>query len=216
MTKKRALLFAAIASFSLLACEKGSEPSKDEAPKPGASAASEDTENSGTAKTGASAEATEKAATASKCEPIGCSGAGDFFKMCDCKAKPQPVPVTIKNTGKYGFGKKPQFEVTNTTDKPLHWGSAAVYYYDKSGKQQETTINDKPYKVARVNGSNFTLKPKETKTMELGFSKENEPKGFDAMQVVIDGWCFGTYEDKASHLCINNERAPDERAKAAE
>ena len=52
--------------------------------------------------------------------------------------------------------------MTNASKKDLHWGSAAVYYYDKVGKQLSGKVKDKGYKASRINGSNFSLKPGET------------------------------------------------------
>lgn len=211
MTTKIVLL-AAIVSLSVTACDKGSEPKKDDAP--GASTSAQAAAQAPTA----AAQAGEGAAAPAgegKCAALGCKGEGDFFKKCDCKGKDVKPPFTIKYTGKYNdFAKKPEFEVTNTSDKPTHWGSAAVYYYDKSGKQLSAKIKETTYPASRVNGSNFTFKPGETKKLTLGFDKDAAPKDTDAMQVVIDGWCYGTYDDKASYLCINLERAPDERPKA--
>ncbi len=164
---------------------------------------------------GSAAPASDTAGDEGKCDALGCKGEGTFFKPCSCKDKAQPVPLEVKYTGKYSdFFKQPEWEVTNKTDKDIHWASAAVYYYDKAGKQLEAQIKDKTYKASRVNGSNFTLKPKETKKITIGFKKDTEPKGIDSMEVVFDGWCFGVYKDKSSHLCIKNERAPEERPKS--
>ena len=200
-------LFASTVLLALCcaACDRGDSARTEDETAPSAAKSAAPT----------AATASASAAAAGKCEPLGCKGEGTFFKKCDCKGKDVKSPFAIKVSGGYSdFFKQPEFEVTNTTDKPIHWGSAAVYYYDKAGEQLETQIRDKTYKVSRVNGSNFTLKPKETKTITLGFKKESEPKGIDTMQVVIDGWCFGTHKDKSSHLCIKIDRAPDERPKA--
>jgi hypothetical protein len=162
------------------------------------------------------AQLSASAAPANKCEPLGCKGGdGSFFHMCDCKGTDLKPPFSIKSTGKYSkFFKSPEFEITNTSDKDIHWASAAIYYYDKSGKQLSAEIRDRTYKSSRINGSNFTFKPHETKTLNLGFKKKSEPKHIAAMQVVIDGWCYGTYKDKPSHLCIRIDRAPEERPMA--
>lgn len=155
------------------------------------------------------------AAGGDKCSALGCTGEGTFFEMCDCKTKPQPVPFAAKYSGKYSsFFKQPEWQITNTTDKDLHWGSAAVYYYDKAGKQLEAKINDKPYTASRVNGSNLTLKPNETKTIHIGFKQDSEPKGVASMEIVFDGWCYGKYDDKSTHQCMRIERAPDQRARS--
>ena len=203
MTGKLIALTGALALCSVSAC-KGSK--KDVAPAasavPSASVAA--------------AEPSASAAPPNKCEPLGCKrGDGTFFHMCDCKGTDLKPPFSIKATGKYSkFFKSPEFEVENTSDKPIHWASAAIYYYDKSGKQLSATIRKHAYKSSRINGSNFTFKPHETKTLHLGFKKESEPKHIATMQVVIDGWCYGTYKDKASHLCIRIDRAPEERPMA--
>jgi len=159
-------------------------------------------------------EAKTEASDQSKCEQLGCEGGkGDFFEKCKCKGEKTKAPLSAKYSGKDSdFFKKPEFEVTNETDRPIHWASAAIYYYDKSGKQLTVTLKDKPYEAARVNGSNFTLKPQETKSIAIGWTKKTEPKNLGHMEVVFDGWCFGEYKDKASHECMTIERAPKERA----
>ncbi|MBX3198482.1 MAG: hypothetical protein KF894_10150 [Labilithrix sp.] len=188
-------------------CKK-KEDASELAPKPSAAE---------TVTTSASAPEPKAAAAAaggdSKCAALGCSGTGTFFDRCGCAAKPQPVPLTAKPTGKYTFN-QPEWEVTNTTDKDLHWASAVVYYYDKAGNQLESVIKDKPYKASRMNGSSFTLKPNETKKVTIGFKKESEPRGAASMEIVFDGWCYGAYKDESSHLCISAGRAPDERARS--
>lgn len=199
MTKAQSIAVAALALCFVPAC-KGEK--KDAAPA-AAAAPSAST---------AAAAPSASAAPANKCEPLGCKGEGTFFKMCDCKGKDLKPPFEVKSTGKYSkFFKSPEFEIENTSDKDIHWASAAIYYYDKGEKQLSAKIRDKTYKSSRINGSNFTFKPHETKTLHLGFKKDSEPKHIATMQVVIDGWCYGTYKDKASHLCIRIDRAPEDR-----
>ena len=147
------------------------------------------------------------------CEALGCAGDGSFGKMCDCKDKPAASPFTVKATGKK-VGGRPEWEVTNTSDKPTHWASLAVYYYDREGKQLTAESPNGKFRVGRENGSTFTLKAKETRKIGAGFSDKLEPKGTTSTELVVDGWCYGTYEDKASHVCIRNAKAPDDRARA--
>jgi hypothetical protein len=205
-------------AMALVACSKkgtdSTAPVASDAVTTGASAAPAEKPE---AKAAAANEgAGQGAAAEAKCAAIGCeSGDGSFFKMCGCNEKVQEAPFEAKATGKYGtFSKQPEWTVTNKTDKIVHWASAAVYYYDRAGKQLETTIKDKPYKASRVNGSSFTLKPKETKKVSIGFKQENAPAGTASMEVVFDGWCYGAYADKETHLCMRVARAPDERARS--
>lgn len=162
-----------------------------------------------------SAAATGTAAAGPGCASVGCgNGKGDFFQKCDCKGKGMTPPLVAKWTGKmHPFFKEPTFEVENTSDKDIHWASASVYYYDKAGKQIEVKLKDRPdkYKKSSINGSNFTFKPKEKKELALGWKEENHPKDAVKIEVVFDGWCYGVYNDKANELCINVDRAPDER-----
>jgi len=106
------------------------------------------------------------------------------------------------------------WRVTNKSDKDTNWGSVAIYYYDKSGKQLDVTLKGKTYSVERTNGSSFTFKPGETKTLYLGWKQENAPPGTATMEMVFDGWCYGTFEDKAGQLCIDNPRAPEQRPRS--
>jgi hypothetical protein len=204
MSNRSQLLFTILALTSLTAC-KGED-----------SGAKRATPTDSAASTGSAATtATAAAAAAGKCGALGCTGEGTFNEMCDCKGKGVKPPFEVKYTGKYSSSfKAPEFEITNTSDKDIHWGSAAIYYYDKSGKQLEAKIGERVLKASRINGSNFSFAPKEKKTLHLGFKQENEPQGIDSMEVVIDGWCFGTNDDKASHLCVETERAPDERPRS--
>jgi hypothetical protein len=204
------VLLCALALVGVVGCDKAG----DGAAKPDGSAKPATT-TAASAKPSASASASA-AATGDKCSALGCEpGTGTFFEKCDCKAKPPAVPLKAKYAGKRSsFFKQPEFEVTNTTDKPIHWGSVAIYYYDKAGKQLEAEIDGKKFAASRSNGSNFTLKPNETKTINLGFKSEHEPKNVDSMEVVFDGWCWGVYEDEASHVCVTIERPADVRARS--
>lgn len=216
--KKSTIVVSVMVVASLVACSK-----KDDGAAPSASSsATSSSAASSAAAPSVSAKPVEGGGE-SKCAALGCkSGDGSFFKMCDCKATPQEVPFEAKYTGKYhSFFKQPEWEVTNKTDKDIHWASANVYYYDKAGKQLEATVKDKKdaskdrkFKSYRINGSNFTLKPKETKKITIGFAQENAPAGAASLEVVFDGWCYGTNADKASHLCISGEKSPDERARS--
>jgi len=207
------IVVSVLLAASSVACSK-----KEEGAAPAASSVTTSTSASA-----APASLPQKPAGESKCAAIGCKGGdGSFFQKCDCKAAPQDVPFEAKYTGKYhSFFKQPEWDVTNKTDKDINWASANVYYYDKAGKQLEATVKDKKdaskdrkFKSYRVNGSNFTLKPKETKKITIGFMQENAPAGAASLEVVFDGWCYGASADKESHLCINVERSPDERARA--
>lgn len=160
-----------------------------------------------------SAAAAQEAAP-NKCEPLGCSGDGTLASPCRCKGQTATSPFQIKYTGTYSdVFHQPQFEVKNTTDKAIHWGSYVVYYYDKSGRQLEATIGKEVYKNSRGNGSLLMLKPNETRKLSLGFEKKSEPKGISGIEVVVDGWCFGTAMTK-DELCVRTERAPEERARS--
>lgn len=220
MTKSTMALSAVMAALALTACSK----KKEEGAAPATSASTTNATATANATGGEPAPAPKAGdqgaaaagGDAAKCSALGCkSGDGSFFKMCDCKGKPQEVPFEAKYTGKYqSFSKQPEWEVTNKTDKEIHWASANVYYYDKSGKQLEATVKDKAFKSYRVNGSTFSLKPKETKKLSIGFKQENAPANAASLEVVFDGWCFGNYADKSTHLCMRVENSPDERARA--
>lgn len=203
-------LFAVVA---LVGCAKkpsegASASASSESSSPSAAAPAPTTVTSTTA---AQAPSSDKAGGA--CAALGCPGEGTFFNMCECKAKPQTSPFVVKPTGKKIAG-RPELEVTNTSDKPTHWASLGVYYYDRAGKQLTADTPSGKYPLSRENGSMFTLKPHETRKISAGFSEKIEPKGTASIEVVVDGWCFGTHEDKASQLCMRNAKTPDERARA--
>jgi hypothetical protein len=195
---------AIFASLALVACDSKTDD--------GAAATSATTTAAASAPTAATS--ASSAAAGNKCEALGCKGEGTFFKKCRCDdaAEMPPAPFEAKRVDGYSFD-KPLWEVTNKTDKDLHWGAVSIYYYDASGKQLETKIKDKTYKRSRMNGSTLTLKPRETKKIGLGFKKESAPKGAKDMEIVFEGWCYGTYKDKSSHLCISVGATPEERPK---
>lgn len=170
---------------------------------------------SGSAMASGAPAASGAAAAGPGCASVGCGTAqGDFFNKCDCKGKGMTPPLVAKWTGKVdSFFKSPTFEVENTSDKDIHWASAAAYYYDKAGKQIEVETKDKKskYKSYTVNGSNFSLKPKEKKEISIGWKEDLHPKDTAKIEVVFDGWCYGKYDDKPNELCINVDRAPEER-----
>ncbi|MFO0593134.1 MAG: hypothetical protein U0441_36665 [Polyangiaceae bacterium] len=149
------------------------------------------------------------------CAAISCGDRkGDFFEKCDCKGKNMAPPLVATYTGKMdSFSKEPLFDVENTSDRPIQWASAAVYYYDKSGKQISVELKDRKetFKKSTINGSNFTMKPKEKKQIHMGWSEKNAPKDVAKIEAVFDGWCYGIYDDKSTELCINIDRAPDDR-----
>lgn len=167
--------------------------------------------SSATAKATTSAKATATAA-ANAC-PAGCKGDGTFTAKCRCEGDSlPPVPFEAKLGTGFQFD-QPVWEVTNKTDKDIHWGMVSVYYYDAAGKQLETKIKDKVYKRSRMNGSTLTFKPGETKKMGIGFKQESAPKGAKDMEIVFHGWCYGDRKDKATQQCITIPSPPDDRPK---
>lgn len=210
-------MMAGLGSLVLLlaACD---EPKESPGAATAKASAAATTKAASTAKATASATAQ---AGAGKCDKLGCKGEGSFFKKCDCKGKDVKPPLTATWTGKDGSFDKPAMEVQNLSDQPLHWASVRLYYYDQAGKQLEVTIKGKPekktkdttYKTYMMNGSTFTLKPKEKKTLSFGWKKDEAPKGTDTIEAVFDGWCWGEPRDKANEVCVTIDRAPDERPK---
>jgi len=193
---------ALAACLSVLGCDAGKQP-EPATPAPAAAAAE--------------SEAPKPAASTveSRCSPLGCSGDGTFLHMCECVEKPQTPPLNARWTGQYSNSfKRPLLEVTNTTDREISWGSVAVYYYDKTDKQLETEIGGEKLKVSRDNGVHVALKPKQTEMIRMGFERDKEPQGIDAIEVVFDGWCFGEFDDEKNRLCVSNEKAPEQRAKS--
>jgi hypothetical protein len=65
--------------------------------------------------------------------PGGSNGVGAFAKPCEAKGNARLMEVKWKKTGDSG----PSFSVTNKSQLVILWGSIAVYFYDKAGKQLE-------------------------------------------------------------------------------
>ncbi len=213
---KQALFVGCLAAMSVLGCGNKDGSGSGAAASGSGSAVS----GSGTSVSGSGAAGAVPGAsgTAIGCKSVGCGDdKGDFFEKCDCSGKKMGAPLTGKWNGTIDkFFKKPIFVVENTSERPIQWASAAVYYYDKAGKQLEVELKDRKekFKSSTVNGSNFTLKPKEKKEISIGWSEENHPKDAVKLEVVFDGWCYGVDGDKATELCIKIDRAPVDRPAA--
>lgn len=148
-----------------------------------------------------------------KCSKLGLGEhAGNLKDPCDGAAKSLPVPLSAKWTGKIEMTASAAFTVTNTGDKPIHAASAAAYYYDKADKPIEAEVWGKKARVAKVDGSLFTLEPGETKELRFGWRKQDVPTEIAKIQVVFTTWCTGKAGDAANEICVSVGEAAEQRA----
>ncbi|HTQ05689.1 MAG TPA: hypothetical protein VMI54_17625, partial [Polyangiaceae bacterium] len=92
--------------------------------------------------------------------PEGSSGLGTSAEPC--KASGDSRMMEVKWTGKTP-DEGPKFAVTNKSKKSILYGSVAVYFYDKAGKQLEVTYGGKPRPMQICSGNIFAgaVKPDE-------------------------------------------------------
>jgi hypothetical protein len=109
--------------------------------------------------------------------PEGSSGIGTSGEPCKGSGDTRMMEVTY--TGKT-TDEGPKFKVVNKTKKSILYGSVAVYYYDKAGKQLEVTHGGKPRPMQICSGNIFAGAVKPEETIFVFFScvkKDHTPEG---------------------------------------
>jgi len=146
--------------------------------------------------------------------PEGSSGLGTSAEPC--KGSGDSRMMEVKWTGKT-TDEGPKFQVTNLTKKSILYGSVAVYFYDKKGKQLEVTHGGKPRPMQICSGNIFAGAVKPEEKIFVFFScvkKEHLPEGATVIEAEAKGVGFasadGTQND---YYWSNMDLVPDVRPK---
>jgi hypothetical protein len=146
--------------------------------------------------------------------PKGSSGVGTSDKPC--LGSGDSRMMVVQYTGKT-TDEGPKFSVVNKADQQILFGSIAVYFYDKSGKQLQVTSGDKqrPYQACAGNVFAGAVKPAEK--IFIFFScvkKSHVPEGTVTIEAEVKTVGFADEAGKKSEFYWSNpDLAPDERPK---
>lgn len=196
-------------SFVALLCGCQQEAKKEEAapPKPSASVAA-------AASTPAAPPTPPPAPKPREDCPEGSSGLGTSAEPC--KGSGDSRMMEVKWTGKT-TDEGPKFAVTNKTKKPILYGSVAVYFYDKAGKQLEVTAGGKPRPMQICSGNIFAGAVKPDEKIFVFFScvkKEYVPEGTAAIEAEAKGVGFANEAGTENEFYWSNmDLVPDQRPK---
>jgi hypothetical protein len=146
--------------------------------------------------------------------PKGSSGVGTSDKPClaNGDARMMVVSYTGKTTDE-----GPKFSVVNKADQQILFGSIAVYFYDKAGKQLQVVSGDKkrPYQACAGNIFAGAVKPGEK--IFIFFScvkKAHVPEGTVSIEAEVKTVGFADEDGKKSEFYWSNpDLVPDERPK---
>ena len=146
--------------------------------------------------------------------PEGSSGLGTAAEPC--KGSGDSRMMEVKYTGKT-TDEGPKFSVTNLTKKPILYGSVAVYFYDKKGKQLEVTAGGKPRPMQICSGNIFAGAVKPEEKIFVFFScvkKAYVPEGTAAIEAEVKGVAFTDESGTKNDLYWTNmDLVPDARPK---
>lgn len=125
--------------------------------------------------------------------PRGGAGRGIFSDPCLFSgASPLLAIWGKKYEPPIGGGEPtPAFEVDNTTDQPVTWVQACVYYYDAGGKQLDVEFMSSPNKRANVSLSlsdSNAIPAKAKRTLSLGVAQKLTPKTTSFIEAEIVGY----------------------------
>jgi hypothetical protein len=203
-TSSSKLLTVLVLAPLLLACEE--EAKKEAAPaKPSAAAAAV------TPPPAPSVEAPPK--NRDDC-PKGSTGPGTNDKPClgSGDARMMEVAYTGKTTDE-----GPKFSIVNKADSQILYGSLAVYFYDKKGKQLQVTAGEKKKPFQPCAGNIFAGAVKPGEKIYMFFScvkKENVPEGTATIEGEIKTVGFADESGKKNEFYWTNpDLVPDERPK---
>lgn len=146
--------------------------------------------------------------------PDGSSGLGTSAEPC--KASGDSRMMEVKWTGKTP-DEGPKFAVTNLSKKPILYGSVAVYFYDKAGKQLQVTAGGKPRPMQICSGNIFAGAVKPSEKIFVFFScvkKDVVPEGTTAIEAEAKGVGFANEAGTENEFYWSNmDLVPDQRPK---
>jgi hypothetical protein len=146
--------------------------------------------------------------------PKGSSGVGTMSEPC--LASGDARMMEVKYTGKT-TDEGPKFQIINKADQQVLFGSLAVYFYDKAGKQLEVKSGDKAKPFQPCAGNIFAGAVKPGEKIFMFFScvkKEHVPEGTVTIEAEAKTVGFADEEGKKNEFYWSNpDLAPNERAK---
>jgi hypothetical protein len=146
--------------------------------------------------------------------PEGSEGPGTSSEPC--KGSGDARMMEVKYSGKT-TDEGPKFQVINKTKKHILYGSVAVFFYDKKGKQLEVTHGGKPRPMQICSGNIFAGAVKPEEKIWVFFScvkKEHIPEGTETIEAEAKGVGFSDEEGTKNEVYWSNmDLVPDERPK---
>lgn len=145
--------------------------------------------------------------------PKGSSGVGTSAEPCLGSGEQRMMEVAY--TGKT-TEQGPKFSIVNKSNSQILFGSLAVYFYDKAGKQLQVK-GDKPKPFQACAGNIFAGAVKPGEKIFMFFScvkKDHVPEGTAAIEAEIKTVGFADEEGKKSEYYWSNpDLVPEVRAK---
>ncbi len=191
----------------LLGCE-------EEAPKPASSAKASPTAAAVTAPPAAS---TPPAPPKLRDDcPKGSSGVGTSAEPClgGGESRMMEVSYTGKTTDE-----GPKFSIVNKADQQILFGSLAVYFYDKAGKQLQVKAGEKTKPLQVCSGNIFAGAVKPGEKIFMFFScvkKEHVPEGTVSIEAEVKTVGFADETGKKNEFYWSNpDLVPNERTKSS-
>jgi hypothetical protein len=146
--------------------------------------------------------------------PKGSSGVGTSDKPC--LGSGDSRMMVVQYTGKT-TDEGPKFSVVNKADQQILFGSIAVYFYDKAGKQLQVTSGDKQRPFQACAGNVFAGAVKPGEKIFIFFScvkKAHVPEGAVTIEAEVKTVGFADEDGKKSEFYWSNpDLAPDQRPK---
>lgn len=147
--------------------------------------------------------------------PKGSSGVGSSAEPC--LASGESRMMEVKYTGKT-TDEGPKFSIVNKANQQILFGSLAVYFYDKTGKQLKVTEGEKPRPYQACAGNIFAgaVKPGEKIFMFFSCVKKTQvPEGTVTIEAEIKTVGFADEAGKKNEFYWSNpDLAPSERPKS--
>jgi len=147
--------------------------------------------------------------------PKGSSGVGTSAEPC--LAHGDSRMMEFKYSGKT-TDEGPKFSIVNKADQQILFGSIAVYFYDKAGKQLQVTGGDKPKPYQACSGNIFAGAVKPGEKIFMFFScvkKSHVPEGAVTIEAEAKTVGFADEAGKKNEFYWSNpDLVPNERPKS--
>ena len=189
------LVMGLIVGCAACANEGGSaQPAPSAAP---ATATPKGTASAAASTTAAAPSATASAAAEDPCKKHALAQGGSGTKADPCK---YDTEVLIAESGKLGE-QGAQFTVTNSWDDEINRLSAAVYYYDKDGKQLSIKVGGKDARAARLDAEQVKIPGgRKPTTVTLGPAQKDLPAEVDTVEMQILGFGWDNGESNTAYF----------------